>query len=88
MLPVVTVCAHSVLKSVDWYLLLWVCSHFFTLGMNDAHHFMPFNRLLTHLVVLMANSCRLPAASKGFGLLGGEASVFDQRKYFKVFRVC
>lgn len=28
---------------------------------------------LTYLVVLMANSCEIPAGSKDFGLLGGKA---------------
>jgi hypothetical protein len=58
-----------------WYQLLCGCSQyilFLTWEISDAHHLMPFKPLLTYLVALMANSCRIPAESKDFGLLGRE----------------
>lgn len=40
---------------------------------------------LTYLVVLMANSCEVPAESKDFGLLGGKAC-FCPKEVFEMFR--
>lgn len=41
--------------------------------MDDVNHLEPLKHALTYLVVLMANSCTVPAEHKDFGLLGGKA---------------
>lgn len=41
---------------------------------------------LTHLVVVMSNSCEIPAESKGFGLLGGKACLCP-KEIFEMFRI-
>lgn len=42
--------------------------------------------VLTYLVVLMANSCKIPAESKDFGLLGGKACLCP-KEVFEMFRI-
>lgn len=52
---------------------------------DDANRFMPFVNC-TNLVVLMANSCKIPAESKDFGLLGGKACLCP-KEVFEMFRI-
>lgn len=42
--------------------------------------------VLTYWMVLMANSCEIPAESKDFSLLGGKACLCP-KKVFEMFRI-